>query len=596
MTELLGAIGERLRSFSADVVPHGRWSLYHHLLGTAEILEAWLQPFAVCAAGMVHSIYSTEAFGRETIPHRERDRVRELVGAEAEWLSFLFCALHRQDIYAAASKKKPARRTSRWDGDQVDVTSNDLANLVILHMANIADQSSAVDRRPAPVLANLSRLAILVRGATVAPPIFDSCSLEFTTTDEQYLLEAYEYALNGRAPSDALPRLTESLPGLGRSVSEPLIAASLLHLYDGNMTFARSLAMHAIDVSSFWNTSWDKRLSHQQWRRIAKIVASAASSGYEYGRFLGICALRTLKNSNGSPCALYTLLEEVGGFAETELEPIEEREASVHATPENAEQVLPSRFATYVHSLTYSTRRSPMLWYPQLSRRPWYDPNSIPLGRELVRRAPEVIAELCKLDDDEFHGESERIRRSGRWDVLMLLERGIRNEEVARRCPVTMEVLNTCDAISGPAGLAYVSRLSPGSKVASHCGPTNLRLRCHLGVDIPEGCGLRVGSTTQHWQTGSCLLFDDSFDHEAWNLGSRDRIVLIVDVWHPELTLDEIILLDALHREVFQQARNLSTYWSSNERSRKRPRGVRQADHGAADGTDSPSTTASARA
>jgi aspartate beta-hydroxylase len=36
------------------------------------------------------------------------------------------------------------------------------------------------------------------------------------------------------------------------------------------------------------------------------------------------------------------------------------------------------------------------------------------------------------------------------------------------------------------------------------------------------------------------VVFDDSFEHEAWNdHPSATRIVLIVDVWHPDLTPKE---------------------------------------------------------
>lgn len=35
------------------------------------------------------------------------------------------------------------------------------------------------------------------------------------------------------------------------------------------------------------------------------------------------------------------------------------------------------------------------------------------------------------------------------------------------------------------------------------------------------------------------LIFDDSFEHEVWHNGTSVRLVLIVDVWHPDLTDDE---------------------------------------------------------
>ena len=38
-----------------------------------------------------------------------------------------------------------------------------------------------------------------------------------------------------------------------------------------------------------------------------------------------------------------------------------------------------------------------------------------------------------------------------------------------------------------PAGLVAMYRLKQGQRVPLHNGPTNQRLKCQLGIDIPEG-------------------------------------------------------------------------------------------------------------
>lgn len=45
------------------------------------------------------------------------------------------------------------------------------------------------------------------------------------------------------------------------------------------------------------------------------------------------------------------------------------------------------------------------------------------------------------------------------------------------------------------------------------------------------------------WKEGKLLIFDDSFEHEVWHNGTEVRLVLIVDVWHPDLTEEERINL-----------------------------------------------------
>jgi len=55
---------------------------------------------------------------------------------------------------------------------------------------------------------------------------------------------------------------------------------------------------------------------------------------------------------------------------------------------------------------------------------------------------------------------------------------------------------------------------------------------------------------------GQCVAFDDSFQHEAWN-GHPDtaRVVLIVDVWHPDLTDPEVRALELMRSHQLRAAK-----------------------------------------
>ncbi|MGZ4970958.1 MAG: aspartyl/asparaginyl beta-hydroxylase domain-containing protein, partial [Methylobacter sp.] len=63
--------------------------------------------------------------------------------------------------------------------------------------------------------------------------------------------------------------------------------------------------------------------------------------------------------------------------------------------------------------------------------------------------------------------------------------------------------------------------------------------RAHLGLDVPEGCEMRVENNLLHWRNGEVFIFEDSFEHEVWNRSDKPRTVLIIDFWHPDLTDDE---------------------------------------------------------
>ncbi len=236
---------------------------------------------------------------------------------------------------------------------------------------------------------------------------------------------------------------------------------------------------------------------------------------------------------------------------------------------DNQDFALPPRFAAYVAGLARTDPGRGFVPYPGLRAVPWHDAETFALVRRLEANPGVVLAELRALGDADFAPESEPIARRGRWDVAFFYERGRPNDVLRRRCPVTFGAIDGERTVRGPSGLAYLSRLAAASRVAPHRGPTNVRVRCHFGVDVPEACGIRVGGETRTWTTGRCLVFDDSFEHEAWNDDVYDRVVLIIDLWHPDLTDEEVRLLAGLDAHVARQAAQLSRYHAVNRRAKR---------------------------
>ncbi len=227
---------------------------------------------------------------------------------------------------------------------------------------------------------------------------------------------------------------------------------------------------------------------------------------------------------------------------------------------------LPERFAEYIATLRDAGEAPSMSRYPGLPSQPWYDAAALPAAVALERAAPQIIAEFRQLDPSAFVPEAEPIARSGSWDVFLLYERGRRHDERCRLFPTVTAILEQQRTIRTLAGLVYFSRLAPHSRVAPHRGPTNMRVRAHLGIEIPPECGIRVGEVSTTWHTGTCIVFDDSFPHDVWNESDRERIVLVVDLWHPDLSDDEVRLLDGFQRYIERAASGLERYWAANER------------------------------
>lgn len=162
------------------------------------------------------------------------------------------------------------------------------------------------------------------------------------------------------------------------------------------------------------------------------------------------------------------------------------------------------------------------------------------LGLERLT-TPAVLAELHRLLE-EPRAQTERGQwrspalAAGRWDKLFFGHRGQLNPKLDALCPNTMAALRALPlAAELPQGNICLSILEPGTELHPHCGPTNVRLRAHLGLRVPEDCGLEVGEQGLSWREHEWLVFDDSFEHRAWNRSDVPRVIMIVDLWHPQL-------------------------------------------------------------
>jgi len=123
------------------------------------------------------------------------------------------------------------------------------------------------------------------------------------------------------------------------------------------------------------------------------------------------------------------------------------------------------------------------------------------------------------------------------WGAYYLWEGGAPVPDHAAHCPQVMAALEHAPipVIAGRSPMALFSLLKPGTHIAPHHGMLNTRLICHVPLIAPPGCALRVGSETREWRESEALIFDDSFEHEAWNRGERTRIVLLFEIWRPEI-------------------------------------------------------------
>jgi aspartyl/asparaginyl beta-hydroxylase (cupin superfamily) len=188
--------------------------------------------------------------------------------------------------------------------------------------------------------------------------------------------------------------------------------------------------------------------------------------------------------------------------------------------------------------------------FPGLRHQPFHDPRAFPAATILEREFATIRGEALALDDDahvDYTRAAGMKTGAGSWTLYLFHHMGVEVESVAHRCPATLAVIESLPrACTGYAwGDALFSAMKGGTHLHPHCSTDNLRVRLHLGIEVPEGCLMRVAGETRSWEEGKVLAFEDSFEHEVWNRSGRRRVVLIVDLWHPDLTDIEIRALTA---------------------------------------------------
>jgi len=185
-----------------------------------------------------------------------------------------------------------------------------------------------------------------------------------------------------------------------------------------------------------------------------------------------------------------------------------------------------------------SGQKPSTLLVPGLAARPWWTVQQLKHGSaslavSLFDAAPEIRQEFDTLR------VAKPVHNSCMWPRWTLMEEGMWIQDHCNHCKLTVSLLKLWSLCDSAFGYVYFSVLPANSQVGRHHGVTNLKLRCHLTLCCPPmytDCGMRVQDDTRAWKAKELLIFDDSYEHEVWNRSDTERVVLIFDVWHPQLT------------------------------------------------------------
>jgi hypothetical protein len=193
------------------------------------------------------------------------------------------------------------------------------------------------------------------------------------------------------------------------------------------------------------------------------------------------------------------------------------------------------------------------MFFPELPAIEFFDRSLFPWLTKLEAASQEIRTELLRVLVADREGlqpyidfpdglpidQFKELNRSRKWSAYFLWNQSTPVADHIARCPRTSrileEVVPRC-RVGGRAPTAFFSILDPNTRIPAHTGVTNTRCTVHLPLIVPPNCGFRVGATTREWVADQAWVFDDTIEHEAWNLSDTPRAILIFDIWNPFLT------------------------------------------------------------
>lgn len=195
------------------------------------------------------------------------------------------------------------------------------------------------------------------------------------------------------------------------------------------------------------------------------------------------------------------------------------------------------------------------MYFPQLPALEFFERSDFPWLESIEAATDDIRAELIRLledgptaltpyvdtQDSISPPQWRELNHSRRWGVYNLWWEGVPFPDHIARFPRTVAALEKwprCE-VPGCSPTAVFSILDAKTRIPAHTGVSNTRLIIHLPLIVPPGCGFRVGAERREWHPGKAFVFDDTFEHEAWNDSDEPRAVLILDIWNPHMSAAE---------------------------------------------------------
>ena len=204
-------------------------------------------------------------------------------------------------------------------------------------------------------------------------------------------------------------------------------------------------------------------------------------------------------------------------------------------------------------------------FFPGLPQIQFYDRDDFPWLDEVEAATADIRAELIEILKQESafkpyvegnprlpQTDPQGMLNNPEWSAFYLWKNGAIVPENAARCPKTLSALADVPLarVRNRSPSILFSLLRPGARIPPHTGEVNTRLICHLPLIVPPNCSFRVGNDTRATVEGRAWVFDDTIEHEAWNGSDLTRVILLFEIWRPELTVEERGLVSAMFEAI----------------------------------------------
>tara|TARA_R100000458_G_C8268621_1_gene243459 strand:+ start:472 stop:987 length:516 start_codon:yes stop_codon:yes gene_type:complete len=153
----------------------------------------------------------------------------------------------------------------------------------------------------------------------------------------------------------------------------------------------------------------------------------------------------------------------------------------------------------------------------------FYDVEDFEWAQDLAANWMAIRAEYEPIFEESLRETDELYEEGG--EIFALILDGEQLRPNCALCPVTTSLL---DLVPNMEQAAFVT-LNPNTTIPIH-PRENKALRFHMGLIVPDKCGMIVDGIICPWLEGGVSIFDDELHSTGWNVNPKiSRVILMID-------------------------------------------------------------------